>query len=126
MPDPIVDPIVVIVEAKRRGSITTHDAITYSHKAFTHRQVSPYRRYGILTGERVQHPLPGRLFRHGTQFDFMLSWVGTKPTDQEMADFVETLLKEVKASRTMEEIIFDGRKKGRKRYTLLHEEFKLK
>ena len=116
----------VIVEAKCRGSITTHDAITYSHKAFTHRQVHPYLRYGILIGERQQHPLPGRLFRHGTQFDFMLSWVGNKPTDQEMTDFVETLLKEVKASTIMEEIIFDSKKKGRKHYTLLHKELKLK
>jgi len=56
----------------------------------------------------------------------MLSWVGTMPTDQEMTDFVETLLKEVKASRIMEEIIFDSRKKGRKHYTLLHKELKVK
>lgn len=63
----------VVAEAKCRGSITTHDAITYSHNVLAHRQVHPYLRYGILIGKREHYPLPGRLFRHGTQFDFMLS-----------------------------------------------------
>ena len=116
----------VIVEAKFRGSITTHDAITYSHKAFTHRQVHPYLRYGILIGDRKHYPLPGRLFRHGTQFDFMLSWVGSTPTEEEMSDFVDILVKEVHASRTMQEIIFDSRKKSRTHYTVLHKELKVK
>lgn len=35
----------VVVEAKV-GSITTHDAITYSHKASNHSAVSPYLRLG--------------------------------------------------------------------------------
>jgi hypothetical protein len=116
----------VIVEAKFGGSITTHDAITYSHKAFTHRQVHPYLRYGILIGERKHYPLPGRLFRHGTQFDFMLSWAGSTPSEEEMSDFVDILVKEVNASRIMQEIIFDSRKKNRTHYTLLHKELKVK
>ena len=116
----------VIVEAKCRGSITTHDAITYSHKAFTHRQVHPYLRYGILIGEREQYPLHGRLFRHGTQFDFMLSWNGREPTKGEMADFVDVLRKEVNASRIMEEIILDSRKQDRNHYTVLHKELRVK
>jgi len=116
----------VIVETKCRGSISTHDAITYSHKAFTHRQVHPYLRYGILVAERGHFPLPGRLFRHGTQFDFMLSWKGNKPTTNELKDFVEIALKEVDASRIMQEIIFESRKKGRKHYSVLHKELKVK
>ena len=116
----------VIIEAKYRGSITTHDAITYSHKAFTHRQVHPYLRYGILVGERKHHPLPGRLFRHGTQFDFMLSWIATEPARAEMDDLVEVLTKEVAASRIMEGIIFDSRKKRRNHYTVLHKELRVK
>jgi len=116
----------VIVEAKYRGSLTTHDAITYSHKAATHRQVHPYLRYGILIGKRERYPLPGRLFRHGTQFDFMLSWVGSIPTKREMRDCIDILTKEVQASRIMEEIIFNSRKKGRPHYTVLHKELKVK
>jgi hypothetical protein len=37
----------VIIEGKIR-SINTHDAITYSRKAETHKNVHPYLRYGIL------------------------------------------------------------------------------
>jgi len=37
----------VVVECKS-GSVTTHDALTYSTKAFTHKHVHPYLRYGIL------------------------------------------------------------------------------
>jgi hypothetical protein len=36
----------VIIEAKIR-SITTHDAITYSQKASSHKAVHPYLRYGM-------------------------------------------------------------------------------
>ena len=62
----------VVIEGKL-GRVTTHDAITYSEKAFTHKKVHPYLRYGILLGDRKHYPLPGRLFRHGAYFDFMLS-----------------------------------------------------
>ena len=79
-----------------------------------------------MIGERGKFPLPGRLFRHGTQFDFMLSWVGTDATEDEMSDFIEVLIKEVKASRVMQEIIFESRKKNRQHYTVLHKELKLK
>ncbi len=53
------------METKANGSITTHDVITYSHKAATHRQVHPYLRYGILWVEE-NNILPGRLFLSDT------------------------------------------------------------
>ena len=65
----------VIVEAKL-GTVTTHDAITYSYKAEKHKAITPYVRYGIMIGGREHYPLPGRLFRHGTNFDFMFSFKG--------------------------------------------------
>jgi hypothetical protein len=116
----------VVIEAKGNGAITTHDAITYSHKAATHRQVHPYLRYGILLGDRKHYPLPGRLFRHGTQFDFMISWVKHEPRKQELDDTVDVLRKEVDASRILEKIIYDSRKKGKDHYTVLHKELKLR
>jgi len=116
----------VIVEAKGNGIISTHDAITYSHKAVTHRQVHPYLRYGILLGERENYPLPGRLFRHGTQFDFMISWVKHEPDEQELNDTLDVLEKEVDASRVLERIIFDSRKKNRDHYTVLHKELRVR
>jgi hypothetical protein len=35
----------VVVECKIGGNVTTHDALTYSSKAATHKQVHPYLRY---------------------------------------------------------------------------------
>ena len=114
----------VVVEAKKNGQVTTHDAITYSHKAMSHRQVHPYLRYGILLGENKHYGLPGRLVRHGTQFDFMISWAKEEPTDYELNNFIEMLLKEVEASKKLEEIIYKSRKKSRGIYTMLHKELK--
>jgi hypothetical protein len=115
----------VVIEAKL-GSITTHDAITYSEKAATHKRVHPYLRYGILIGDREHYPLPGRLYRHGVYFDFMLSWVGMKPTPTELRSATAVLTQEVHASRQLEEILYSSRSPRRKRYTVLHRPLVLK
>lgn len=115
----------VIVEAKI-SKVSTHDAITYSYKAEKHKTINPYLRYGIMLGDRNQYPLPGRLFRHGTNFDFMFSFVGTKPTATEWESFTEMLLKEVEYSRTMEEMLHDSRSKDRKHYYMLQKQLILK
>ncbi len=73
----------IVVECKIQ-TVTTHDAITYSEKAFTHKKVHPYLRYGILLGAREHYPLPGRLVRHGAYFDFMVSWEAEVPTKTEL------------------------------------------
>jgi len=114
----------VVVEAKL-GRVTTHDAITYSQKASTHRAVHPYLRYGIMLGDRKHYPLPGRLYRHGAQFDFMISFVKEEIAKKEMIVFVDLLRAEVSASRTLEKILYESRKPGRARYTLLHRQLKL-
>jgi hypothetical protein len=62
----------VVVECKS-GAVTTHDALTYSTKAPTHKHVHPYLRYGVLIGD-FGTALPGRLIRHGAYFDFMMVW----------------------------------------------------
>jgi hypothetical protein len=115
----------VVIEAKL-GSITTHDAITYSQKSASHRALHPYLRYGIMLGNRQDYPLPGRLYRHGAHFDFMISFGGIEPAESEMAMFVELLQEEVAASRTLEKILYENRRRGRDRYTLLHRQLKLK
>ena len=110
----------VVVEAKL-GGVTTHDAITYGHKAANHRSVFPYLRYGIMLGNRQHHPLPGRLYRHGTQFDFMISFRGEyEPSAKELKTFRDVLLEEVEASQKMENMIYQSRRKGRDRHTLFH------
>ena len=65
----------VVIECKL-GSLSSHDALTYSAKAETHKQVHPYLRYGILVGKHSD--IPWRLFRHGAYFDFMSTWSGEK------------------------------------------------
>ena len=99
----------VVVEAKV-GSVTTHDAITYSHKAANHRSVFPYLRYGIMLGYRQHYPLPGRLYRHGTQFDFMISFKDYEPSSKELEAFRDVLLEEVRASQALENMIYQSRR----------------
>ena len=115
----------VVVEAKI-NSVTTHDAITYSEKAIKHKHVHPYLRYGIMLGNRKHYPLPGRLYRNGAYFDFMLSWVKYEPSEKELDDMVNVLLAEVQASRHLEEILYTSREKGRQHYTVLHKPLILK
>jgi hypothetical protein len=109
----------VVIETKI-DSITTHDAITYSQKSATHKYVHPYLRYGIFLGNRDPHPLPGRLFRHGAHFDFMLSWKKYKPKDYEWDGLLKIIEKEIAASKKLEEMIFNSRCKQRKKYVALH------
>jgi len=115
----------VVIECKRR-SVTTHDALTYSTKAATHKNVHPYLRYGILLGNRRHYPLPARLIRHGANFDFMASWVGYEPTDDEWQDLMSVLVDEVKASRLLQNMLTSGHSKARTHYSIIHRPLKFK
>lgn len=115
----------MVVEAKL-GTVTSHDAITYSHKAGLHRAVHPHLRHGIMLGDREHYPLPGRSYRHGAQFDFMVSLKGLEPTEEELQALIEVVKAEVDASRTLEKIFSESRKPGRDNYTVLHQKLILK
>lgn len=108
----------VVIEAKL-DRVTTHDAITYSEKALAHKTVHPYLRYGILLGNCRHYFLPGRLYRHGAYFDFMLSWVGCRPTSAELSTTVDLILDEVHSSKLFEEILYSSRKPDRQKFTVL-------
>jgi hypothetical protein len=114
----------VIIECKL-NSVTTHDAITYSKKASTHKNVHPYLRYGILMGHRKHYPLPGRLIRHGANFDFMASWKGYEPENLEWDNLLKVLNREVVASGQLEEILSSSRSKKRKHYSIFHRRLEL-
>jgi hypothetical protein len=114
----------VVIETKL-GSVTTHDAITYSQKAQTHKNVHPYLRYGILIGDRKDAPLPGRLFRHGQHFDFMLSWQKSQADKSELKTLIKIVQDEIKASKTLDEIIYNSRSRTRVKYTALHRPLRL-
>ncbi len=115
----------IVIECKL-ATVTTHDAITYSEKAFTHKKVHPYLRYGIMLGKRKHYPLPGRLFRHGAYFDFMLSWVSSAPLKSELKNMIDIILDEVDSSRALEELLYNSRRSGRKRYSVLQRPLRLK
>jgi hypothetical protein len=109
----------IVIEAKI-NSVTTHDAITYSQKAQSHKNIHPYLRYGILLGNMNVTTLPGRLFRHGQHFDFMQSWKGFKAESEEWDGLIEILENEIETSKVLEEIIYNSRMKSRDKYTVLH------
>jgi hypothetical protein len=90
----------IVVEAKL--NITTHDAITYSNKAQSHKNITPFLRYGIMASGN--NSLPPRLFRHGSNFDFMICFKNEKLTESEEESFVELLKKELSYSKQLENI----------------------
>lgn len=113
----------IVIECKLE-SVTTHDALTYSTKAATHKQVHPYLRYGILIGGWARDPLPARLVRHGVYFDFMAVVEGTELTDRERGSLGEILRDEVTASRLLQDLLRD-RTAGRRKYQVLHRPLRL-
>jgi hypothetical protein len=113
----------VVVECKQ--GITTHDALTYSTKACTHKQVHPYLRYGLLIAG-YETALPGRVIRHGAYFDFMMVWSSQEPTQEEWADLIEVLSGEVGSSRTLQALLTESRLQERERFRLLHRPLRLK
>ena len=111
----------VVVECKVKG-VTTHDALTYSGKAATHKQVHPYLRYGMLVG-RYGAAVPARLVRHGAFFDFMAVWEDADAGKAEWEDLLDVLTQEVRASRQLQELLAGAR---RKPFRLLHRPLVLK
>ena len=114
----------LVLECKTWG-ISTHDALTYSAKAATHKHVHPYLRYGILIGG-FGTALPGRLIRHGAYFDFMMVWASQEATDEEWTELVELLKDEINASRSLATLLSENRSRGRKKFRLLHRPLRLK
>lgn len=115
----------VVVEFKL-GDINTHDALTYSAKAATHKHVHPYLRYGILIGRYGSRAIPARLVKHGTYFDFMATWRASEPDPNEWENFGGLIAAEITASRAMQQLLENNRGLGRKQYRILHRPLVLK
>lgn len=114
----------IVIECKL-GGVNTHDGLTYSAKAATHKHVHPYLRYGFLIGQAERGWLPPRLIRHGAHFDFMLAWVNVKPTKAEIQRFCYVLQSELEASRQLQRMLRDNRSRQREKFTMLHRELVL-
>lgn len=93
----------VVVEFKL-GKVSTHDALTYSAKAATHKNVHPYLRYGIVIGG-YDARLPRRLVRHGQAFDFMATLASETLTDADRKSLVRLLRDELNASRCISAVL---------------------
>lgn len=78
-----------------------------------------------MLGNRKHYPLPGRLFRHGTNFCFMISFKDFILSDCEKLAFIELINKEISYSQKIEEMIYENRTKNRKHCFLLQKELKL-
>ena len=109
----------LVVECKL-GNITTHDALTYSAKAATHKHVHPYLRYGILVGGHGNKAVPSRLFKHGADFDFMVAWSDDAPNEAEWIDFVSIVRDEIEASRNMQKLLTSSRSPDKKKFQIIH------
>jgi hypothetical protein len=109
----------LVVEYKLE-SVHTDDALTYSAKAATHKHVHPYLRYGILIGKHGKKAIPGRLFKHGTYFDFMATWEGAEPNSVEWKNFCALVRDEIEASRNMQELLTTSRSANRKKFQVIH------
>src|SRR5208283_824218 len=57
--------------------------------------------YISILGARKHYPLPGRIFRHGTAFDFMQSFTDFEPTDAEWKSFMKIIWQEAEHSRML-------------------------
>jgi len=100
----------IIIETKL-SRVSTHDAIVYSYKAQNHKTITPFIRYGIIIGNRGLYPLPGRLFRHGMNFDFMMSFKKEELGKDEKKVFMDLIEKELYYSKQIEEMIYNSRSK---------------
>jgi|SRR5580700_5031947 hypothetical protein len=111
----------IVVECKL-GGITTHDALTYSAKAATHKQIHPYLRYGFLAGS--QDGIPVRLVKHGAYFDFMATWQKEEPSASEWKFLLETLGSEILVSRELQMLLKSSRSRERIKYQGMHRPLK--
>jgi hypothetical protein len=110
----------VVVEFKL-GHVTTHDALTYSAKAATHKNVHPYLRYGIIIGG-FEGEVPGRLIRHGDHFDFMATLPSSKKLSKQDRERLTELLKaEISASKKIGRLI-----SGKSGVWLLHRKLEIR
>ena len=96
----------VVIEFKM--GISSHDILTYSTKAGKHKKIYPCLRYGLLASELEF--IPNRFFIHNENLDFFIAAKNYK-SEADIRPFARKLIeKELKISRTLEQIHFDNRK----------------
>jgi hypothetical protein len=105
----------VIIEVKFE-SVTTHDAIVYSYKAECIKRIYPFCRYGMVIGGSKS--IPGRVLRHGRNFDFIAAL--TYPLgDEQVAQISVLLAAELSASQFLGTMM-----RGKKKLRLFQRQLK--
>ena len=94
----------VVMEFK--PGVSTHDLLTYNAKAVLHKQIYPYRRYGMVVSRESK--VPGRAFVHGGSLDFFVA-AGAFTKARLHETLAELLEKEVATSRALESVAFESR-----------------
>lgn len=106
----------LIIESKF-GGITSHDAITYSNKAQSHKEIYNGLRYGIIIAK--VNKVPTRLIQHGNNFDFMFSFSSENPNSKEWNLFVEIIKKNLKIAKIYDEVMNERRKKNNSNFNCI-------
>lgn len=96
----------VVLEFKT--GLSTHDLLTYSAKARKHKEIYPYLRYGLIVGRETK--VHGKFFIHNESLDFLLA-ISSLLTDKAALQHAVCglLQEEIRASRILEEVIFNKR-----------------
>ena len=68
----------------------------------------------------------GGLYRHGAQFDFMISFDEHRMAADERRTFSDLLKSEMEASRCLEKLLYESRSQKRDRYTVFHRRLTVK
>lgn len=101
--------------------LSTHDVITYSHKANRHKQIYPYLRYGLISYE--MDTIPKRFFIHNEGMDFYLT---IKNHINNLENVLKSLIEEeVKISNILESTIFGDKKYDFYRTNIQFENFSI-
>ncbi len=117
---------ILLYQETKSGGWIPRVVIETKINSVTHKQVHPYLRYGIFLGNRGNLALPGRLFRHGAHFDFMLCWKRFRSDAEEWKQLTNILRQEITASKKLEKMMFDSRKSNRDKIYSFHKPLKTK
>lgn len=99
---------LVIIEGKIKGH-STHDVITYSEKARTHKSVFPHIQYGFIVLDASDSDfMPLRYYLHST-FDFEEIFPNSETSDEQTSrinSFIKQLETQIKIAERKHKIFF--------------------
>lgn len=105
----------IVIEAKYK-SINTHDPITYSHKAYLHKNLFNGLRYGVIIGnydkERKEENvyIPTRVIEYGDNFDFIFLFT-EKNKSKDINKFIKLIEENLEISKRLEKLNNDKENK---------------